>query len=127
VRGSSSPSAYRAWRAHGVPTVKGIEALVGVVNVKTSQTFTVRCASSPARIGRSRTSEVWLDHRAVARHHAELLFNAHGIYFRNLAWIRKTFVDGLRIRRGVSVELDETAVVLVGPFKIEVCLRRLEG
>jgi hypothetical protein len=125
VRGSSIYDNQYRQAERKVLAVSDVEALIGVVNTEIAHTFTARFAVSPVRIGRKASNDLRLEHPAVGRRHGELSFGPGGISFRSLAWTKRSFVDGARIRRGVTLALTDAAMISIGPFKIEVCLRRL--
>lgn len=85
-----------------------------------SKTFT----RSPIRIGRHKRSDVGLRHPRVARSQGEIVFGRGKLAFRNLAWVKKVWIDGHRVARGEMVPLLDNSVIVIGPFKISVTLRK---
>jgi hypothetical protein len=104
-------------------TPNHVEALVGIVNTQLSRAFTMKFAASPIRIGRAQTNSLCLEHPAVARSHGEISFGPDAVVFRSRALMKSSWVDGTRIKRGRAVELTETSVITLGPFRLEVCMR----
>jgi hypothetical protein len=94
-------------------------AIVQVLNTLTGRTFSRRFADSPIRIGSHRTSDLRLQHPAVAHRHGEILFGL----FRNLAWTKRTWIDGLRATPGQVLKLTSEAAVTIRPFRVEVFIQ----
>ena len=105
--------------------MNNIEAMVTIVDTETGHMFGKRFSSSPIRIGSSGRDHLRLRHTAVGPGHGEILFFGPRVaLFRNRSWLRKSWVDGVRTKRGQSLTLGAQSIVIVGPFEISVVVRR---
>ena len=100
-----------------------IDARVRVVDTVGGRTFTERFDATPIRIGRALDSDLVLPHPAIAAHHGEIAIGARAAHFRSRAWLRASYVDGARARRGRVVKMTEETVISLGPYEIRVWFR----
>jgi len=100
-----------------------IDARVRVVDTEGGRTFTERFDATPIRIGRALDSDLVLPHPAIAARHGEIAIGTRAAHFRSRAWLRASYVDGARVRRGRAVKLTDETVISLGPYEIRVWFR----
>jgi pSer/pThr/pTyr-binding forkhead associated (FHA) protein len=103
--------------------VSRIDARVRVVDTEGVRTFTERFDATPIRIGRALDSDLVLPHPAIAARHGEIAIGARAAHFRSRAWLRASYVDGARVKRGRAVKLADETVISLGPYEIKVWFR----
>lgn len=100
-----------------------IDARVRVVDTDGGRTFIERFDATPIRIGRALDSDLVLPHPAIAVRHGEIAIGARAAHFRSRAWLRASYVDGARVRRGRVVKMTDETVISLGPYEIRVWFR----
>jgi pSer/pThr/pTyr-binding forkhead associated (FHA) protein len=103
--------------------VRRIDARVEVVDTAVGSTFTARFDATPIRIGRAFFNDLLLPHPAIAGRHGEISVGSRVAYFRSRSWLRKSWIDGVRVKRGRAIRLAEDSVITIGPFEVKLSFR----
>lgn len=129
-----TPSGRGTVGAGGVPTFSGsrrvvmkdVEAVVTIVDTQAGQMFARRFLISPIRIGSGRHDHLRLREARLGSGQAEIFFDQRGAAFRRRSWFRKSWIDGVRAKRGRAMPLSAHSIVTIGRFEISVAVRRRE-
>ena len=100
-----------------------IDARIQVVDTEGGRTFIERFDTTPIRIGRALDSDLVLPHPAIAARQGEIAIGARAAHFFSRAWLRASYVDGARVKRGRAVKLTDETVISVGPYEVRVWFR----
>jgi len=100
-----------------------VDARVQVVDTQNGRTFSERSYATPIRIGRALDSDLVLPHPAIAARHGEIAIGARAAHFRSRAWLRASYVDGARVKRGRAVKVTSESIVSLGPYEVRVWFR----
>jgi hypothetical protein len=95
-----------------------LSAWLEVVDTEIGYRFTRRFTASPISIGRALINNVCLQHPDIADRHGEISIGPRFARFRSRAWIKKSWIDGRRVRRGEFVKLAQESVLALGPFRM---------
>src|SRR6185295_14052752 len=77
---------------------------------------------SPVTVGRADWNTLCLDARGVADYHGAFVFVPPGHpQFLDLQPRGGTLIDGVPTPPDGTMEIDETSVIVIGPFRITVC------
>jgi len=80
----------------------------------TAQSFT----HSPVRVGRQHGNPLRLDARIVSRRHGAFLFSKDGLQYIDYNAANGSYVDGVRVRPNVPIDLNDSALLTITPFQI---------
>lgn len=100
-----------------------VDARVQVIDTQGGRTYTQRFDTTPIRIGRAPCSDLFLPHTAIAGRHGEISIGPRFAYFRSRAWWRRSWIDGVRVKRGRAVKLTQDSVITIGPFEVKLSFR----
>lgn len=104
--------------------MKDVEAMVTIVDTAAGQVFARRFSVSPIRIGNGHRDHLRLRRAQIGSGQAEILFDQRGVVLRQRSWFRRTWVDGVRAKRGHSTRLGAHSIIAIGRFEISVVVRR---
>jgi hypothetical protein len=103
------------------------EISIGVVDTETGWTVTRIYSRSPVSVGSDSLNDLRLRGPDVASHHGEVLVEPESLAYRSLARRRTSHVDGVRVKPRQVVALTEHSVVIIGSYRIDAVLRRLDA
>jgi len=107
-----------SWPADARATMRILQVTTIVRDVQTAVMTAQSFTRAPVLVGRQYGNHLRLEAPIVSRRHGAFLFSKDGLQYIDYNSANGSFVDGVRIRPNVAIDLRSSSLITIAPFQI---------